>query len=128
MVTESHQNQSNSGERLERKTSSSCQVPMFLITVEKELDFNEIIHAPLPPVALEPALGLHWLAIEGVQPAIPQNPKVDLRPVTEVTYLLYGEEEKVKRRWCSKYETKRVMGVDATLSRGKELINRPSQK
>jgi transcription initiation factor TFIID subunit 6 len=45
---------------------------------EKELDLADVVAAPFPPVAQEPSLGLHWLAVEGVQPAIPQNPTVKL--------------------------------------------------
>lgn len=44
---------------------------------DKEVDFKEIIAAPLPKAPLEPAVVAHWLAIEGVQPAIPENAPVD---------------------------------------------------
>lgn len=33
-----------------------------------------MIEAPLPKAPLDTALVAHWLAIEGVQPAIPENP------------------------------------------------------
>lgn len=38
--------------------------------------FNEfkVIEAPLPKAPLDTAVVAHWLAIEGVQPAIPENP------------------------------------------------------
>jgi hypothetical protein len=41
---------------------------------DKELEFDEILSAPLPKAPLEVTLRAHWLAIEGVQPIIPENP------------------------------------------------------
>jgi len=43
---------------------------------EKELDFKEILSVPLPKCPRECSFQLHWLAIDGVQPSIPQNPSV----------------------------------------------------
>lgn len=34
----------------------------------------QVIEAPLPKAPLDTAVSAHWLAIEGVQPAIPENP------------------------------------------------------
>ncbi|KAG9146754.1 hypothetical protein Leryth_005082 [Lithospermum erythrorhizon] len=44
---------------------------------EKDVDFKEVIESPLPKAPLETAVTTHWLAIEGVQPAIPENPPLD---------------------------------------------------
>ncbi|KAL3851166.1 hypothetical protein ACJIZ3_013048 [Penstemon smallii] len=41
---------------------------------EKDVEFKEVIEAPLPKAPLDTSLFAHWLAIEGVQPAIPENP------------------------------------------------------
>ena len=46
-------------------------------TEEKELDLNELVNTPsgaLPKIPLSPSLRAHWLAIDGVQPSIPENP------------------------------------------------------
>uniref|UniRef100_A0ACD5WPZ3 Uncharacterized protein n=1 Tax=Avena sativa TaxID=4498 RepID=A0ACD5WPZ3_AVESA len=44
---------------------------------DREVDFKEIIEAPLPEAPLDTGVVAHWLAIEGVQPAIPENPPID---------------------------------------------------
>lgn len=36
----------------------------------------DLVKQPLPHYPLQPHLSLHWLAIEGIQPAIPENPSV----------------------------------------------------
>jgi len=41
---------------------------------DTELNFNEVMNAPLPPCPRDVTLSAHWLAIEGVQPSIRQNP------------------------------------------------------
>lgn len=46
---------------------------------DKEVDLREIIHARLPKPPVDVALRTHWLAIDGVQPPIPENPPVILR-------------------------------------------------
>ncbi|KAK2719318.1 transcription initiation factor TFIID subunit 6-like [Artemia franciscana] len=43
-------------------------------TEEKEIDLTEIISGPLPKLPINPNLRAHWLAIDGIQPAIPENP------------------------------------------------------
>eukprot|EP00741_Cyanophora_paradoxa_P023641 tig00021608_g22835.t1 len=46
---------------------------LFVIE-DAELDLNDVINAPLPVCPREMTLAAHWLAVEGVQPSIPQNP------------------------------------------------------
>ncbi len=41
---------------------------------EREVDLSELTSAPMPKIPLAPTLRAHWLAIEGVQPSIPENP------------------------------------------------------
>ncbi|OAA41809.1 transcription initiation factor TFIID complex 60 kDa subunit [Metarhizium rileyi] len=47
--------------------------PLFYIE-DEEVDFEKLINAPLPKVPRDMNFTAHWLAIEGVQPSIPQNP------------------------------------------------------
>ncbi|OBS20156.1 hypothetical protein FPOA_11878 [Fusarium poae] len=47
--------------------------PLFYIE-DEEIDFEKLINAPLPKVPRDMGFTAHWLAIEGVQPSIPQNP------------------------------------------------------
>ena len=41
---------------------------------EKELDLQALVSAPVPKIPLGVSLRAHWLAVDGVQPAIPENP------------------------------------------------------
>ncbi|OCT52741.1 Transcription initiation factor TFIID subunit 6 [Cladophialophora carrionii] len=47
--------------------------PLFYVE-DEEMDFEKLINAPLPKVPREVTFTAHWLAVEGVQPSIPQNP------------------------------------------------------
>ncbi|KTW29747.1 hypothetical protein T552_00954 [Pneumocystis carinii B80] len=49
------------------------QPPLYYLE-DEDIEFDKIIHAPLPKVPRDINYSVHWLAIEGVQPAIPQNP------------------------------------------------------
>lgn len=61
---------------------------------DREVDFKEIIEAPLPKAPLDTAVVAHWLAIEGVQPAIPENPPMDaIVPPTENKRPEHGKDD-----------------------------------
>ncbi|KAL6971753.1 Transcription initiation factor TFIID subunit 6 [Sarracenia purpurea var. burkii] len=45
---------------------------------DKELDFKDVIEAALPKAPLDTSIVCHWLAIEGVQPTIPENAHVEV--------------------------------------------------
>ncbi|KAL1890068.1 histone H4-like TAF Taf6, SAGA complex subunit [Sporothrix stenoceras] len=47
--------------------------PLFYIE-DEEVEFEKLINASLPKVPRDASMTAHWLAIEGVQPSIPQNP------------------------------------------------------
>lgn len=43
---------------------------------DRDVDFKDVIDSLLPKAPLDTAISCHWLAIEGVQPAIPENAPV----------------------------------------------------
>ncbi|KAH8591013.1 hypothetical protein B0O99DRAFT_654662 [Bisporella sp. PMI_857] len=47
--------------------------PLFYVE-DEEVDFEKLINAPLPKVPRDMSFTAHWLAVDGVQPPIPQNP------------------------------------------------------
>lgn len=56
----------------------------------EEVNLTDVLQEPLPRAPLPPALTCHALAIEGIQPAIPENPvihtdKVDTTQPTQLT-------------------------------------------
>ncbi|GAA97952.1 uncharacterized protein L969DRAFT_106010 [Mixia osmundae IAM 14324] len=55
-----------------RKTTTATGTVYYV--EDEEIDLNRILHAQLPPAPRDVSYTAHWLAIEGVQPAIPQNP------------------------------------------------------
>ncbi|KAJ0236131.1 Transcription initiation factor TFIID subunit 6 [Hirschfeldia incana] len=53
-------------------------------TDDREVDFKDVIEAPLPKAPLDTEVVSHWLAIDGVQPAIPENAPLEvIRAPTE---------------------------------------------
>lgn len=58
--------------------------PVFALE-DKEIDFEKALREPLPRLSKGPSYTAHWLAIEGVQPLIPQNPApVDAGPMHQL--------------------------------------------
>ncbi|WCJ37441.1 Transcription initiation factor TFIID subunit 6 [Euphorbia peplus] len=47
---------------------------------DKDIDFKDVIEAPLPKAPLDTSIVCHWLAIDGVQPAIPENAPLEVIP------------------------------------------------
>ncbi|KAI5867335.1 DUF1546-domain-containing protein [Durotheca rogersii] len=47
--------------------------PLFYIE-DEEVDFEKLINAPLPKIPRDMHFSKHWLAVEGVQPVVVQNP------------------------------------------------------
>jgi transcription initiation factor TFIID subunit 6 len=50
---------------------------------DEEVDLEEYLNRPLPKIPHRPSINSHWLAIEGVQPQIPQNPLFVEKPVVK---------------------------------------------
>ncbi|KAG0417656.1 Transcription initiation factor TFIID subunit 6, partial [Dictyocoela roeselum] len=46
----------------------------YFYVPDDELDIDEYLEQPAPRLPVPPVVQSHWLAIEGVQPQIPQNP------------------------------------------------------
>lgn len=44
---------------------------------DEELDLAQLLNAPLPQIPMRPMLNIHWLAVDGVQPMIPENESVE---------------------------------------------------
>jgi transcription initiation factor TFIID subunit 6 len=57
--------------------------PLFYVE-DEEVDFEKLINAPLPKVPRDISFTAHWLAVEGVQPSIPQNPTTAEARATEL--------------------------------------------
>ena len=55
---------------------------------EEEVDFETILNKPLPKIPHDVSFTAHWLAIEGVQPAIPQIPHQVVRKHTIAVIML----------------------------------------
>ncbi|CAK7206967.1 histone H4-like TAF Taf6, SAGA complex subunit [Sporothrix eucalyptigena] len=55
------------------ETSIGPGQPLYYVE-DEEVEFEKLINAPLPKVPRDASMTAHWLAIEGVQPSIPQNP------------------------------------------------------
>ncbi|PWZ03657.1 hypothetical protein BCV70DRAFT_197857 [Testicularia cyperi] len=57
-----------------RRVQSASGVPLHYVE-DEEIDFDKILEAgPKIGIGRGVGWGAHWLAIEGVQPAVPQNP------------------------------------------------------
>ncbi|TYZ67839.1 hypothetical protein PybrP1_004919, partial [[Pythium] brassicae (nom. inval.)] len=56
-----------------RYKQSEEHASLFFPDDDDELELSELLNAPLPPVPVQPALNVHWLAVDGVQPLIPEN-------------------------------------------------------
>ncbi|KAJ1952878.1 histone H4-like TAF Taf6, SAGA complex subunit [Dispira parvispora] len=55
------------------KRVESLAEELYIIE-DEELDFEKVIKTPLPAAPRDVTYTVHWLAVEGVQPAIRQNP------------------------------------------------------
>jgi transcription initiation factor TFIID subunit 6 len=66
---------------------------------DEEIDLEEYLDKPLPKIPLKPYIQSHWLAIEGVQPPIQQNPVLIEKPTIKPDSLsTYQEELELKQQ------------------------------
>ncbi|KAL8208955.1 hypothetical protein R6Q57_008367 [Mikania cordata] len=65
-----------SGNSLRFKSATRSKDLFFV--EDKDVEFREVIEAPLPKAPPETIVVNHWLAIEGVQPAIPENAPLEV--------------------------------------------------
>jgi len=85
---------------------------------DEELDCSEVINAPLPKLPLEPSFGVHWLAIEGVQPAIPQNPTQNKEAERERE----KERDREREREKEKQRANTTVEVPTSATEGEENV------
>lgn len=71
----------------------------FYCVPDEEIDLDEYLEKPLPKIPLRPYIQSHWLAIEGVQPPIQQNPILIEKPVQKQDSLsMYQEDLELKQQ------------------------------
>jgi transcription initiation factor TFIID subunit 6 len=54
-------------------------LPDTFFTPDREVSLDDEVRCPLPKAPTEVMLSAHWLAVDGVQPATPDNPPVEER-------------------------------------------------
>ena len=64
-------------------------------TYDEELDVNKLLSEPLPPPSIAINVVPHWLAIDGVQPLIPENPSLD----SHIYYQQRTKEREASSEW-----------------------------
>ncbi|EPZ33902.1 transcription initiation factor TFIID subunit 6 [Rozella allomycis CSF55] len=52
---------------------------------DQEIDFEDLLKSQLPKLPQRKRIGSHWLAVEGVQPQLPQNPQQDISNNVELS-------------------------------------------
>jgi len=66
---------------------------------DEEIDLEDYLEKPIPKIPIRPYIQSHWLAIEGVQPPIQQNPILVEKPVEKLDRLtMYQEELELKQQ------------------------------
>ena len=69
-------------------------------TYDEELDVNKLLSEPLPPPSIAINVVPHWLAIDGVQPLIPENPSLD-------SHIYYQRQTKEREETLTKAKAKK---------------------
>lgn len=64
---------------------------------DEEIDLEEFLEQPLPKIPTAPTITAHWLAIEGIQPQVSQNPIILEKPTLKQNQLTtYTEDSEFK--------------------------------
>jgi transcription initiation factor TFIID subunit 6 len=82
---------------------------------------EDVISAPLPPCPVEPTFTVHWLAVNGKQPSIPQN--ASAAELREALSKLLGDGNKGKKRLAT--HGAEANGVKTTV---KHVLSREQQR
>lgn len=73
--------------------------PNVYYVPDKEIDLEEFLNSPLPKIPARVSIQSHWLAIEGVQPQIAQNPLITEKPEPKKEILTaLAEEAELKQQ------------------------------
>ncbi|KAF8068263.1 TAF6 [Scenedesmus sp. PABB004] len=62
------------------KFSRVATHPELMYVRDPEMSYHELIEAPLPRLPREPGVTAHWLAVNGVQPDLPENTPLEAPP------------------------------------------------
>ncbi|KAG0439488.1 Transcription initiation factor TFIID subunit 6 [Dictyocoela muelleri] len=55
----------------------------YFYVPDEEIDIDEYLEQPPPKLPIAPVIQSHWLAIEGVQPQVPQNPLSKIEKISK---------------------------------------------
>lgn len=72
------------------------QVNNIFYVPDEEIELEDFLNKPLPKIPQRPVIQSHWLAIEGVQPQIPQNIIKDAKKETTSTLQHFIEDVEIK--------------------------------
>ena len=75
---------------------------------DEEIDLEEFLERPLPKIPLRPYIQSHWLAIEGVQPPIQQNPILIEKHTTKNDQLSSVQDEMIIKKQIKHRLTKEL--------------------
>ena len=97
---------------------------------DQEVDLVNLISSPLPKLPCDVTLRAHWLAVEGVQPMIPENlPPLSFQEQKEmgVASVLPGEKELVVQSKDVRLDRKRKKDKEDAVASGEWSKLRPLQ-
>lgn len=77
---------------------------LYYIPQDKELKLDDLLNEPLPDIPYEISYRAHWLAINGVQPNIPENPSTDITPLPMENEIINGSTHSLSKELENYYE------------------------